>query len=537
MVVICEFEGCDKAANYGTKENRFKHCKEHKVKGDTRYKWNICNHQNCKKHALFGINTQLTCSEHKQPDYIDVKRKKCKTCNKIASFKGENDEWYCTEHSKDKVVEDKRSRKKCISENCDHVASFNDKGKPPLYCLDHKLANMVDSRCCKEEGCLKSASFGIKGGKREYCDTHKKENMIYTSRKKCHHKGCDGTATYGEKGTKTRLYCTEHGKLYDNIIFIRSSCDECEKPNIWGIAGQRATKCKMHKKDDMIKLIFKKCKQDGCNKTGNFINENGKYCKEHSPNNAKVKKQKCQSCDKDATRGPVFGSLIKCIDHAERNHVTKHKINPKCKGEKCNDKPVFGIRGTNIPEYCDTHKLDNMYNIIERTCAGCQLSYLIPEGINLCEFCLQGAKVIKEKEDRIKQLFDSKGIKYDSYNKVIDSNCSNKRPDFVIDYNTFFVVVEVDETQHSRYNQDCETTRMKQIHQSVGMDTLFIRFNPDSYIDNTNKVIKSYAKRENTLIKLLGSLRNIEKLDHYLTVVYLFYDGFDGKITMQKIEY
>ncbi|QKE50220.1 hypothetical protein F-VV10_0100 [Faustovirus] len=538
MVVICEFEGCDNVALFGTKENPFTNCKNHKNKGQIRYRWKVCGNIGCKKHAGFGIDKPLTCSEHKLPNYIDMTHKKCSSCGKNAKFKGENNSWFCKEHSINKIVEDKSSRKKCNAENCNDVAYYNIKGQPPNYCNKHKAENMVDSKCCIEDGCLKSAGFGNKGGKKEYCNTHKRNNMVYIGRKLCRHKGCDGTATYGEKDTKTRLYCAEHGKLYDNMVLIRPSCEKCERPRVYGFdANLGATRCPDHKLEGMKKLIHRKCNHEGCTKTANFVDANGKFCGTHKPDSAKKQKAKCQICKEEATRGPIFGKLIRCLTHAEKNHLTKHKINPQCKGEKCKDKPVFGYKGTSNPEYCDTHKLENMVNIIERPCASCKLTYLIPDGIDLCEFCYVGQKIVKEKEEHIKQLLDAKGVKYDSYNKVVDINCSNKRPDFVIDYNTFFVIIEVDENQHKSYQRDCELTRMKQIHQSMGMDTLFIRFNPDTYIDTCSKKIKSYSGRETKLIKLLETLRNVEKLEHYLMVIYLFYDGFDGKINMQKIEY
>ena len=78
---------------------------------------------------------------------------------------------------------------------------------------------------------------------------------------------------------------------------------------------------------------------------------------------------------------------------------------------------------------------------------------------------------------------------------------------------------------------------MIQIQQDIGMDVLFIRFNPDSYITNENKRVRSYVGRERILLELLNALRNTKKRKHYLEVIYLFYDGFDGRIIVDEIHY
>ena len=57
------------------------------------------------------------------------------------------------------------------------------------------------------------------------------------------------------------------------------------------------------------------------------------------------------------------------------------------------------------------------------------------------------------------------------------------RPDFVFDYNTHKFVVKVDEHQHNNYNCQCEQVRMAQITQSIGIPTIFIRYNPYKYKD------------------------------------------------------
>ena len=62
-------------------------------------------------------------------------------------------------------------------------------------------------------------------------------------------------------------------------------------------------------------------------------------------------------------------------------------------------------------------------------------------------------------------------------------------------------------------------------------------FNPDNYKNNENKIIKSYTGREKKLLELLNSLKNTKYRKNPLEVVYLFYDGYDGNINVEKINY
>ena len=69
------------------------------------------------------------------------------------------------------------------------------------------------------------------------------------------------------------------------------------------------------------------------------------------------------------------------------------------------------------------------------------------------------------------------------------------------------------------------------------MDVLFIRFNPDNYKNHENKIIKSYVGREKKLLDLLNSLKNTKYRKNSLEVVYLFYDGYNNQIKIDKLNY
>jgi hypothetical protein len=83
------------------------------------------------------------------------------------------------------------------------------------------------------------------------------------------------------------------------------------------------------------------------------------------------------------------------------------------------------------------------------------------------------------------------------FNKKVnqDSTCKTYYPDFVIDLQTFFLVIECDEYAHSSYPKDCEKIRENNIVFSLGLPCVFLRFNPDKKkipIKTKYKILKSY---------------------------------------------
>jgi hypothetical protein len=76
---------------------------------------------------------------------------------------------------------------------------------------------------------------------------------------------------------------------------------------------------------------------------------------------------------------------------------------------------------------------------------------------------------------------------------------------------------------------------MMNLHQDFGgSPVLFIRFNPDEYLDHLNvKQQPSGMKRLRLLVEVLNGIQNKIQLENEwtepLNVIYLYYDGFDGK--------
>lgn len=127
----------------------------------------------------------------------------------------------------------------------------------------------------------------------------------------------------------------------------------------------------------------------------------------------------------------------------------------------------------------------------------------------------------------------------------IPDGCSKRRPDTMVDFGTHLVVIEVDENQHEDYDCSCENRRLMELSQDVGHRPLvFIRFNPDDYIDFDKVVHKTcWTPGKDGILRVS---RNNEKEWNYrlsvlvdtikywfdnptektLEIIHLFYDGF-----------
>ena len=100
----------------------------------------------------------------------------------------------------------------------------------------------------------------------------------------------------------------------------------------------------------------------------------------------------------------------------------------------------------------------------------------------------------KEKDvvDRIKQSFPD--FTWVSDKKVFDG-CSRRRPDLLLDMGSHIIIVEIDENKHTDYDCSCENKRLMELSQDLQhRPIIFIRFNPDSYINSEGISIKSCWK-------------------------------------------
>jgi hypothetical protein len=314
--------------------------------------------------------------------------------------------------------------------------------------------------------------------------------------------------------------------------------------------------CSKHKLKNMIDIKSKKCIE--CNTKHPIFNykyeKKALYCGDCKLKNMiDIKNKKCINCN---IKRPNFNYNSEIIVLYCGDCKLENMINIKSKKcIKCNDKqPTFNYDGKKNALYCNDCKLENMNNIKDKKCKtfNCDTQiknkfkgyclrcfiYNFPDSKITRDYGTREAKVT----EFIKQEFSNLNI---TYNKQIQDGCSDHRPDIFIDCLTHSVIIEVDEHQHKRgnsYSTQCEIRRVNELFTSLAdRPIIFIRFNPDSYTNSKNKLIKScfeytedkgLPKANKTLQPRLKNLKEeIEKNINIvpninITIIKLFYDGF-----------
>ena len=293
--------------------------------------------------------------------------------------------------------------------------------------------------------------------------------MIDVTRKKCLEENCNKIPIYNLVNQNSGIYCLEH-KEEHMINVVHKKCNEqnCNKRPSFNVLNIKTPiYCSQHKKENMIDVVNKRCLQENCN----FYNEKtGLYCSNHKKEN-----------------------MI--------NVVSK-----TCLELNCNIQPLFNLQDKKYGLYCSNHKKDNMFDVISKRCKECndtQISNKKYKGycLRCFMFNFPDEKVsrnykVKENHmsDFIKEQFKDQVITFDKQT----GGCSKRRPDVYIDKFTHVVIVECDENQHK--DTSCENKRTMELFQDFGnRPIVFIRFNPDNYINIDGKKVLSSFKYHKTL--------------------------------------
>jgi hypothetical protein len=199
----------------------------------------------------------------------------------------------------------------------------------------------------------------------------------------------------------------------------------------------------------------------------------------------------------------------------------------------------------------------NYEGLKSQYCITCNFNYVNQKYKPQCFTCysfenshLEVVRNYKTKENTIMKFVKEK------YNNcvldtIISGGCSRRRPDGLIEFELFSVIIEIDEDAHRNYEDICENRRIMEIYQDLNFKPLrVIRFNPDIYkdavgkkvnsifsMDSETKKIKVKTKKElnkriiillETIEKIINDLNhNIENDIHSLKSVdieYLFFN-------------
>ena len=258
--------------------------------------------------------------------------------------------------------------------------------------------------------------------------------------------------------------------------------------------------------------MVKTCKFNNCKKHPNFNLDGEKqalYCFLHKENNMiDVRSKRCffENCKTQPKYNfEAEKKAIYCFLHKENNMI--NVISKTCRFENCKTIPNYNFEGKKQPVYCVSHKENNMINIKSKRCKTpfCE-TQVTKKYKGYCLFCFinmfpneKVARNYKTKEFSVVDYVKNKFPNLDWItDKRIQDGCSKKRPDMIVDLGYKVLIVEIDENQHIRYDSSCENKRIMGISQDVNhRPIVFIRFNPDEYIKNNEKISSCWGVNGN----------------------------------------
>ena len=435
--------------------------------------------------------------------------------------------------------------RRCEYSHCNKHPVYNNEGEVVgRFCVEHKEPQMVNirSKRCQHPGCTTEPVYNNTGELRGcFCAEHKEPQMVNVRCKRCQHPGCNKRPSYNNEGKVSGRFCAEH--KHPRMVNVNNKrcqyqgCIKCPKYNNEGEVIGRF--CVEHKEPYMIDVQNKRCQHPGCIKRPVYNNEGkvrGRFCLEHKePQMVDVVNKRCQDpgCKSRCRYGYPGHRATWCAQHKGEGMIS----NPRtiCVEATCREAATHGISKA---VHCILHFKYPEVSLVGGTCVSCGLIDILDKE-SRCALCdpsaFQRVRLAKQRE--VKLWLDGGGHgDYVIYDKVIDQGlCGKERPDFAFDCGTHYVIVEVDENQHSDRQETCECVRMVNISQSVGMKTIFLRYNPDPFKSAGRKQNPGFTRRRDTVLRWLTYLRATEP-EHFLSVIHLFYDGYeDGKVAVVPI--
>lgn len=506
----------------------------------------ICEDENCTKQALFNYKGEVRgrrCVGHLEPNMIDVVHKTCEKCHKRPNFN------YiglkpirCINHVDPQMIN--VVSKRC--EKCSTLACFNYPNlKQPIRCSEHADPEMINITSPKCQKCPATATFNFYGGKRAIrCVNHRELNMVDVMHKKCER--CPKRACFNYANFKKPARCIAHCE--PNMVDVTHAselCQKCPKRASFNYPTEKKVlRCSEHADPDMINIINPKCEK--CETTAAFnypnIRQPVRCIKHLELNMVDVISRKCEveKCITRAGFGYPHQKPTRCAGHALVNMISRPTrrctyqdiTNPSF---ECKEMAVYGY-GSHI--VCEVHRSEDMIDFLQKECTHCHFINIISEDTLQCAQCDEffQKKIRKVKEMEVKYFLEQNGFNYISHDKKVQYTDLLDRPDFLMESENkeFFIVLEVDEHQHEFRKENCECIRMVNISQVLGKPTIFIRYNPDPYYIEVEKIREGKNPSQKTRRNVLGIwLKTLLRYTNddiikigFLSMIQLFYDGY-----------
>jgi len=435
----------------------------------------------------------------------------------------------------------------CNYLNCRNRASYGLKRNELLRCKLHKENMKLSCTLCQ---CGKfRANYNEPGETSAICcSSCKTDTMIDVKRKKCQ---CGKNNPSFNEPSETKAICCYSCKT-DTMVDVKSKKCQCGKSQpCYNEPGEASSICCYScKTDTMIDVKNKKCQ---CGKSQPYFNEPGEtgaiccsLCKTDTM--IDIKSKKCQ-CGKSqpSFNEPGETSAI-CCPSCKTDTMVDIK-NKKCQCGKNN--PSFNEPSETKAICCSSCKTNTMINVIHKRCQGiisdnsiCPFNSIGNKKYkNYCTECFRRNFPLdpltfqircKTKEIAVRDYINEnfKGFQHDKIMTTSHCDCSIKRR---IDHryliNNTLLVVETDENQHKSYDEMDEETRYDDLYMAFSGKWIYIRFNPDKYVNKSGtRKNPTIANRlyvlKDEIEKQMKRIENDENAE-LVERIYLYYDGCD----------
>ena len=257
---------------------------------------------------------------------------------------------------------------------------------------------------------------------------------------------------------------------------------DCKTIPVYNYKGEtKAIYCAAHKLDGMINVKNKSCNHPNC-KTLPIYNYEGET------------------------------KAIYCATHKLDGMINVK--NKSCNHPDCKTRPNYNYEGETKAIYCAIHKLDGMIDVKNKSCKNEWCTTLITTKYDgYCMYCYMNMfpdkPVSRNYKTKEKEVVDKIKEKYPDFtwvsDKKVEDGCSKRRPDLLLDMGDYIIIIEVDENKHTDYDCSCENKRLMELSQDLQhRPIVFIRFNPDSYINQDgNKITSCWKTNKMGVIQIM----------------------------------
>ena len=509
--MACKITDCKSKATYGFTFANPEYCIKHGKLNGAKTQFGVCCCGESTPRFALPDEKASCCAKCKSKDMINIADRRCFCKKHLPTYGLPEDKRpdYCSECKKPNMINLKDKNHRCECKKA--MPSFGIKGEKPTCCIKCKKEGMVNvvSILCP---CGKYAVFGMKEDKKPtYCMACKKEGMENIITKKC--KCGKAVPVFGLKGSKKPTCCVScKTEEMINVAHVMCKCGKAQ-PTLGFKTDKKPTCCASCKQEGMINILDKKC-----------------------------------PCGKQRTFGLKGGKATSCA-----KCKTESMVNVKAKMCKCGkSQPVFGLRTDKKPSCCVLCKNEEMIDIMSKKCRGlinyqgkgdleCPYENRCKEKYsNYCTKCFEKNFPDDPRTDFIRKNTHENTVKRylaTEFSQFIhntsiwtgNTDCTcRRRIDFRWLIGNTLLCVEVDENQHKYRDKEDEVIRYNDLMMLHGGKFLFIRFNPDMFMDDEgNRKNPEMPTRlnilKNTILESIEEIQN-EENENLVEVKLLFFD-------------